>query len=342
MSVAVIGAGNFGTVIANIIAGNGTPTRLWMRDEEQLADMRRHNENRRYLPGHAIHRNIIPTTDLEQAVSSSELVFVTVPSSSFRQVARDIGIHLKNGTYAVSATKGVETETFKLMSEILAEELPPSSVGVLSGPNLAEEIAAGKFAGTVIASGDRMLREFVQQRLSSATFRVYSSEDVYGVELGGALKNIYAIICGIATALELGQNAISLVITRSLVEMSRFAEAMKGNPYTFLGLAGVGDLVATCTSPHSRNYQLGYHIASGLSLDDAMARLGKLAEGVNTLKAVYQRNLEMRLYMPLADALYRVLFDDEDLQTTIVDLMTTEQKSDVEFAEQNTSTNVPR
>ena len=340
MSVAIVGAGNFGTVIANIVASNGTPTHLWMRDEDQLADIRKHNENRRYLPGHKLHSNIVPTSNLQNAVSSSELVFVTVPSSSFRQVARDIGAHINNGTYAVSATKGVEAKTFKLMSEILDEELPPCTVGVLSGPNLAEEIAEGKFAGTVIASSDVRLCDFVQERLSSATFRVYSSEDVYGVELGGALKNIYAIICGIASALELGQNAISLVITRSLVEMSRFAEAMKGNPYTFLGLAGVGDLVATCTSSHSRNFQLGFHIASGLSLDEAMIRLGKLAEGVNTLKAVYQHNQEIHLYMPLADALYRVLFEDEDLQRAIVDLMTAEQKSDVEFAEHRANTQI--
>ena len=218
------------------------------------------------------------------------------------------------------------------MSEILAEELPPGSIGVLSGPNLAEEIAEGKFAGTVIASGDAQLRQLVQEKLSSSTFRVYSSDDVYGVELGGALKNIYAIICGLATTLGVGQNAISLVITRSLVEMSRFAEAMNANPYTFLGLAGVGDLVATCTSPHSRNYQLGVHLASGLSLDQAMVRLGKLAEGVNTLKAVYERKEKMELYMPLVDALYRVIVCDENIQTAIVELMTAEQKDDVDFA----------
>lgn len=332
MSVAVVGAGNFGTVIANIVAGNGSRTYLWMRDDQQLRDIRKHNENRRYLPGHSLHPNIVPTSDLTEALNDCKLVFVTVPSQSFREVAKEIGTCVKPMSYSVSATKGVEPESFKLMSEILEEELPPGSVGVLSGPNLAEEIAQGKFAGTVIASSDVHLTEFVQNKLSSSTFRVYSSDDVYGVELGGALKNIYAIICGLATKLGVGQNAISLVITRSLVEMSRFAEAMKANPYTFLGLAGVGDLVATCTSPHSRNYQLGVHIASGLSLEQAMNRLGKLAEGVNTLKAVYKRKERMNLYMPLVDALYRVLVCGEDIQTAIVDLMTAEQKDDVDFA----------
>lgn len=332
MSVAVVGAGNFGTAIANIVAANGSRTFLCMRDVQQLEDIQKHKENRRYLPGHSLHSNIIPTSDLPEAFSTSNLVFVTVPSQSFRQVAREIGTVVQPGTYSVSATKGVEIDSFKLMSQILEEEVPSGSVGVLSGPNLAEEIAQGKYAGTVIASSNAKLRLLVQEKLSSSTFRVYSSDDVYGVELGGALKNIYAIICGLATTVGVGQNAISLVITRSLVEMSRFAEAMQANPYTFLGLAGVGDLVATCTSPHSRNYQLGVHVASGLSMDEAMSRLGKLAEGVNTLKAVYQRKEELNLYMPLVDALYRVLFCDVDIQTAMVELMTAEQKDDVDFA----------
>lgn len=330
MTVAVVGAGNFGTVIANIVASNGYQTFLWMRDQEQLADIEIHNENRRYLPGHFFHDHVIPTNDIALALRQSDLVVVTVPSSSFREVAALISQHIQPGTYAVSATKGVEHDSFKLMSEILSEELPPGVIGVLSGPNLAEEIANGKFAGTVIASPDPQLRLIVQQRLSSSTFRVYSSPDVYGVELGGALKNVYAIICGIATALEVGQNAVSLVITRSLIEMSRFAQAMEGNPYTFLGLAGVGDLVATCTSPHSRNFQLGYQFASGLTLEEAMNKLGKLAEGVNTLKAVYAYKQRMQLYMPLADALYRVLVLGEDLKETIFELMTGEQKDDVD------------
>lgn len=332
MSVAVVGAGNFGTVIANIVAGNGIHTKLWMRDENQLEEIQKHHENRRYLPGHRIHSNVVPTTDLEFAMNTSSMVVVTVPSSSFREVAQLLGVHVRTGTYAISATKGIEQDTFKLMSEILREELPPCSIGVLSGPNLAEEIAMGKFAGTVVASDDAALRTDVQQKLSNRSFRVYSSADTYGVELAGALKNIYAIICGIATALEVGQNTVSLVITRGLVEMSRFAEAMHGSAFTFLGLAGVGDLVATCTSPHSRNFQLGYQIAKGLTLDEAMLKLGKLAEGVNTLHAVYHRKHKLNVYMPLVDALYRVLIDGAQIDITIEELMNSEQRDDVEFA----------
>lgn len=339
MAVAVIGAGNFGTVLANIFASNGMSTYLWMRDEALLADMRKHRENRSYLPGTKLDENIIFTTDMSTAVRGSELVIVSIPSRSFREVARLVGAHFRPHSYAVSATKGVEPDGFKLMSEILEEELPQASIGVLSGPNLAVEIASGLYAGTVVASKDESLCSFVQEHLSSGSFRVYSSTDVYGVELGGALKNVYAIICGMASAMQVGQNALSMVITRSLAEMGRFAEAVGANPYTFLGLAGVGDLVATCTSPNSRNFQLGFQIGSGHSLDDALTNMGKLAEGVNTVKAVYDKVSSMNLYMPLATGLYRVLFNKESLDQIISGLMSGDQTVDVEFVNRPPETN---
>jgi glycerol-3-phosphate dehydrogenase (NAD(P)+) len=171
---------------------------------------------------------------------------------------------------------------------------------------------------------------------ASDTFRVYSSEDIFGVELGGALKNIYAIVCGMAARLEVGQNTIAMLITRSLAEMSRFAESMGANPYTFLGLAGVGDLMVTCTSPLSRNYQLGFRIAGGLSLHEAMNELGKLAEGVNTLHVVHQKREKLGVYMPLAEALFRVLFEHGSMDEVINGLMTAEQQLDVEFANPTT------
>lgn len=331
MTVTVVGAGNFGTVIASIVAENGRKTHLWLRDRTQLADIIEHSENRRYLPGHKLGPNIVPTSDLESALSQAELVFVTVPSASFREVSREIGKFVRSGTLLVSGTKGIEIESFSLMSQILEEECPESFIGVLSGPNLAEEMAQGRYAGTVISSKNNRLVTIVQETLQNPRLRVYGSEDMYGVELGGALKNIYAIICGMATRIELGQNALAMVITRSLAEMCRMAESLGANAYTFLGLAGIGDLIATCSSSDSRNFQLGYRIAGGLSLEEANSDLGKLAEGVNTLQAVYRRKNEIGLYMPLVDALYRVLFEGEDIQTVMVGLMTSEQRQDVEI-----------
>ena len=337
MRVAIVGAGNFGTAVANIVAGNGVDTYLWMRDAEQLAETRACRENRRYLPGHRLAERVTPTADLAAAVGVSDLVFVTVPSASFRAVAGELQGLVKSGAYAVSGTKGIEMDGFRLMSQILDETLPSAEIGVISGPNLAEEMADGRYTGTVVASRHEQLRTTVQELLKSPTFRVYASEDLYGVELGGALKNIYAIVCGLATTLNVGQNAIAMLMTRSLAEMGRFAVSLGANPFTFLGLAGVGDLFATCTSPLSRNFQLGAKLAQGVALDEAMQELGKLAEGVNTVRAVCAKSEELGVYMPLADALHRLLFGGEDLGRIIARLMTSEQRVDVEFTSPTTA-----
>ena len=332
MRAAVVGAGNFGTAIANIVAKNGHRTRLWMRDPEQLSEMRAYGENRRYLKGFPLERKVAPTCDMAGAVGASEIVFLTIPSASFREVTREVAPHVQPGAFVVSGTKGVEAEGFHLMSQILDELLPECATGVISGPNLAEEMARKQYAGTVVASSSEPLRRAVQTVLRSAEFRVYSSVDVYGVELGGALKNIYAIVCGMAAALEVGQNTVGMLITRSLAEMSRFAVSLGANPFTFLGLAGVGDLVVTCTSPLSRNFQLGYRVAKGNSLDQAMDQLGKLAEGVNTLAVVRKKSEELNVHMPLMEGLHNVLFNDADIAAVIAGLMTGEAVADVEFA----------
>lgn len=336
LEVAIVGGGNFGTAMANIAARNGYDTHLWMRDERQVAECVTHRENRRYLPGHVLHERVLPTADLEMALDRSSVIFMTVPSASFRQVSELLASHCDADDIVVSATKGIEGRPdgngFRLMSEILAELLPTERIGVLSGPNLAEEIADGHYTGTVVASLDAGVCDTVRTVLKSETFRVYENSDVYGVELAGALKNIYAIICGIAGGLQVGQNTVAMLVTRSLAEMSRFAVSLGANPFTFLGLAGVGDLMVTCTSPLSRNYQLGCRLGQGLSLEQALDDLGKLAEGVNTLRVIYDRARELDVYMPLAAGLHRVLFDGEDMSSVVTELMTGGLGVDVEFA----------
>ena len=332
MGVAIIGGGNFGTAIGNIIAGNGHRTYLWMRDAAQAAEVAEQRENRRYLPGHRLHDNVVPTTELDQAVTESDVLFMTVPSASFRAVSADVGRCAPPGLGVVSATKGIEAAGFKRMSQILEEEVPRARVGVLSGPNLAEEIAQGQYTGAVIASADERLRIQVQELLHSETFRVYGSQDTYGVELAGALKNIYAIICGMAGALEVGQNTVGMLITRSLAEMSRFAASMGAEPFTFLGLAGVGDLMVTCTSPLSRNYRLGFRLGQGMTLDEALDDLGKLAEGVNTLKVVHAKARELDVYMPLVTGLHEIVFEGGEIGEVVSRLMGSSQTVDVEFA----------
>ncbi len=329
--VAVLGGGSFGTVIANILAGNQHDTTLWLRNADDAEEINTQHCNSRYLPDFRLDERLIASTDLRQSVSNCDVVFVAVPSSSSRQLANTMQQWLTPDTLVVSMTKGIESGSYKLMSQVLAEELPQAKIAVMSGPNLAKEVAAGQMTGTVIASADKDVQQTVQSLLKSPNFRVYANPDVFGVELGGALKNIYAIVAGIGGAMNLGQNTIGMLLTRSLAEMSRFAVHMGANPMTFLGLSGVGDLIVTCMSPLSRNYQLGYQIGLGKSLDVIVAELGQVAEGLNTLQMVKQMADDRAIYMPLVGGLYAILIEHKEVGAVISRLMSGEQTSDVEF-----------
>lgn len=330
-TVAVLGGGSFGTVIANILAANGHDTTLWLRNAYDADEINSEHVNSRYLPEFPLHEKLKASTDLRQSVNSCGVVFMAVPSSSSRQVANTMKPWLAEGALVVSMTKGIEAGSYKLMSQVLAEELPLAKIAVMSGPNLAREIAAGQMTGTVIASADTEVQQLVQNLLKSSNFRVYVNPDVFGVELGGALKNIYAIVSGIGAAMEMGQNTIGMLLTRSLAEMSRFAVRMGANPMTFLGLSGVGDLIVTCMSPLSRNYQLGYQIGLGKSLESILEELGQVAEGLNTLQMVKQMADDKEVYMPLVSGLHAILIEQKDVGEVISDLMGGEQTSDVEF-----------
>lgn len=330
-AVAVLGGGNFGTVIANMIAEKGREVRLWMRDAESAEQINALHENRRYLPGVSLSEGLVATSDMAQALKDVEIVFVSVPSSAVREVARQARPWIRPGQILVSTTKGIEAGTFCLMSEVISQELPDARVGVLSGPNLAKEVAQRELTGTVIASSDEALRDSIQALLHSAYFRVYASSDTYGVELGGTLKNIYAIAAGMSAAFGMGENTKSMLLTRSLAEMSRFAVSMGANPLTFLGLAGVGDLIVTCMSPLSRNYRVGYALGQGKTLQEAVDALGEVAEGVNTLRQVRNKAAEKEVYMPLVDGLYQVVFEGAPVQEVAKRMMLNQQASDVEF-----------
>jgi glycerol-3-phosphate dehydrogenase (NAD(P)+) len=327
----VMGGGSFGTAISNILADNGHAVSLWLRDESVVAEIRETGINSRYLPGVRLNPAVSPTTDLVGAVANADMVFVAVPSRAFQDVLRLIKPHVKDDAVFVSCTKGIWPDGFLLMSQLMRQELDATRIGVLSGPNLAKEIAGRMLTGSVIASEHPDVRERVQQALSCPYFRVYANQDMFGVELAGALKNIYAIATGMADALGMGQNTRAMLITRSLIEMGRFAERMGGNPLTFLGLAGVGDLIVTCSSPLSRNYQVGFKIGQGMTAADAQRSIGQTAEGVNTLRVVKQKADELGIYMPLATGLHDILFENLPLSSIIKRLMTGNQNSDFEF-----------
>jgi len=326
-----LGGGSFGTVIANIIAQNGHNTLLWMRDADQVEILNRDRVNLTYLPGFTVHEKIKAIQNLALAVAEADMVFVAVPSSGFRQVVRQIQPFVKDGVILVSLTKGIEAETFKLMSQILSEEIPNAKVAVVSGPNLAKEIANSSLTGAVVASKDAKVRESVQKTLRSLTFRVYGNDDMFGVELGGTLKNIYAILAGMAESRGMGHNTNSMLITRSLTEMVRFGLALGADPMTFLGLSGVGDLIVTCSTPLSRNFRVGKALAEGKSLETIIAELGQVAEGVNTLKQVVEKAKSLKIEMPLAQGLYEIIYNNQDIEHIIISLLLEERGLDVEF-----------
>jgi glycerol-3-phosphate dehydrogenase (NAD(P)+) len=330
--ISVIGGGSFGTVIANITAENGYDVSFWMRNESQAEQLNLTHENSQYLANYRLNERVVATSDMAAAVKDSDLIFVAVPSSSFRQVVRDMVPHISEDTVLVSTTKGIESGSFDMMTQILNQEAPKAKVGVLSGPNLAMEIAKKDPTGTVIASSDEQVRKLVKSALKSKYFRVYSNNDMFGVELGGSLKNIYAIIAGIAAALGMGHNTNSMLVTRALTEMARFGKELGADPMTFLGLAGVGDLVVTCSTPLSRNYRIGLALGKGTPLEEAVAELGQVAEGVNTVKLVQEKAEELGVYMPLASGLYKIIYENDSIENIISSFMLSEQALDVEFA----------
>jgi glycerol-3-phosphate dehydrogenase (NAD(P)+) len=331
--VAVLGGGSFGTVLANIAASNGNKVSLWVRDPDQALRINSEGANSTYHPELQLSSNIEASECLQDVMRNSNIILIATPSIIFENIVERIITLIEPHASVISCTKGIKLNPFRSMSDIISNNIDSNrnSVGVLSGPNLAREIAENKVTGTVIASSSNELIASVKDALSSESFKVYSSNDIQGVELAGALKNIYAIICGMADALNVGENAVGLILTRSMAEMSRFAVAKGANPITFLGLAGMGDLVATCTSNLSRNFQLGTHLGSGFSLDEAKEKVGQVAEGVRTLAVIKEESSELNIKMPLVDSLHDIIYEHSSPNILIDDLVNNPHEVDVEF-----------
>ena len=328
--VVVLGGGSFGTVLANLAASNGYKVALWVRDSDQALRINSEGANTIYHPELKLSNNIQASDNLNEIMKDASIIFIATPSIVFNQIINRISGLVENKAYVISCTKGILGDPFRSLSDAISLKIN-NTIGVLSGPNLAKEIADKKVAGTVIACSDNELINAVKKVLSSQTFKIYSSNDLQGVELAGALKNIYAIICGIADALEVGENALGLILTRSMAEMSRFAVAKGANPITFLGLSGMGDLVATCTSKLSRNYQLGFNIGNGMNLEDAKKEIGQVAEGIRTLEVIRNESLKLNIKMPLVESLYNIISSGFDSDTLINDLVNNPNEVDVEF-----------
>jgi len=330
-NISILGGGSWGTVLANLVSCNKHNVTFWMRDSIVVEEVNKSKRNSKYLPELKLEGNINATDDIS-LISNSEMIIFCIPSDSFREVSKAASKYINENVQLVTATKGVEKDKFNLMSQVLNEYMKNNPVGILSGPNLAQEIATKQLSGTVIASKDKTLQKNVIDILESDFFRVYENDDPYGVEMGGAIKNIYAIACGVANGLNSGENTVGMIMTRGLGEMSRLAVELGANPQTFLGLSGVGDLITTCASPLSRNHKFGKYIGEGLSVENAAEKIGQTVEGLKTLKVIKALSDERNINMPIVDSLYKIIYKGENLDSSIQNILGEDLIKDVEFS----------
>lgn len=327
MKIAVLGGGSWGTALAVHLARATHEVRLWLRDQDVAVQIAEIRENRAYLPGVTVPTGVTPATALDEAVSAAELVVVVIPSQFCRDVYGAVCDRLPPGVGVVSATKGLESSTLRRMTEVAAEEAPGHPLAVLSGPSFALEVAQGQPTAVVVASRDAAFAEALQRVVSTPSFRAYASDDVIGVELAGALKNVIAIAAGIVDGLGMGHNTVAALVTRGLAEIARLGVAQGGRADTFSGLAGLGDLVLTCTGSLSRNRRLGQALGRGQGIAEATAALGDsaghamVAEGVPTTLAAAALAAEARIEMPIAAAMKDVLHDGRAPRDAVHELM---------------------
>lgn len=306
LKVGLLGGGSWGTTVASLVARN-TDVTLWARDEATVAEINEHHTNEKYLPGATLRDGVRATSSIEDAVSAVDVLVMGIPSQSFRSVLEQLKPHLRAWVPVISLTKGLELDTGMRMTEIIQQLLPGHPVGVLTGPNLAREIMAGQAAAGVIAMADDIILRELQALFSSGLFRVYTNDDVIGCELGGVLKNIIAIAVGMGDGQGAGDNTRSALITRGLAEVTRLGVAMGGRAETFAGLAGMGDMIATCTSPQSRNRHVGVELGKGRNIEEIIEDMVMVAEGVKSAPAVIALSDKYQVEMPIARDVYRVL-----------------------------------
>ena len=330
MRCTVVGAGAWGTAIANLLSENGHQVVLWAYEPDVAESVNASHENRRFLAGVPLHAALRATSDLEQACAAAELVVFAPPSHVLRHVAQQSARWIPEAATLVVATKGIERERLALMTDVVAEEVPGRAIVALSGPSFAAEVANHLPTAIVAASTDPAAALLTQQAMSTSAFRVYTQRDVTGVELGGALKNVMAVATGITDGLQLGFNARAALITRGLAEMTRLGVKLGADPLTFMGLAGIGDLVLTCTGSLSRNRSVGLEIGRGATLQEVLMGRETVAEGVTTTESAKALAEREGVEMPIVNAVHRVLFEKQPARWALVELMTRDLKGEHE------------
>ncbi|KOY83062.1 NAD(P)H-dependent glycerol-3-phosphate dehydrogenase [Lysinibacillus macroides] len=331
--VCVLGAGSWGTALAMVLAENGHDTLVWTHRAEQAEEINSLHTNKKYLPDTVLPTNLHATSDIAKAAAHAETIVIAVPTKAIREVCEKLTVELTRKVLFVHVSKGIEPDSLKRISEILAESLPPEYVEeivVLSGPSHAEEVVLHHPTTVTAACANIDAAEKVQDLFMNQFFRVYTNEDVIGVEIGGALKNVIALAAGITDGLNYGDNAKAALITRGLAEISRLGVKMGGNPFTFSGLTGMGDLIVTCTSVHSRNWRAGHMLGQGMKLEEVLEQMGMVVEGVRTTKAAYQLAQKYNVAMPISTELYSVLFNDVEPKVAVDALMMRMKKREID------------
>lgn len=332
MKISVIGAGSWGTTLALLLHYNKNEISLWSYRQEDIDNIFTRRENSVFLPGVKIPESLTITGDIEKALHLTEMVLLAVPSQHLRTVLKQIS-HLNiHNTIIVNVAKGIENDTLMTMSEVIAQALPnhsPSKTVVISGPSFAEEVSKKNPTAVVAASTDGETAKYVQQIFLTPYFRVYASDDIRGVEFGGSLKNVIAVGAGICDGAGYGDNTKAAIMTRGIVEISRLGIALKANPKTFSGLSGIGDLIATCMSKHSRNRHVGEEVGKGRKLQDVLSEMVMVAEGVPTTKSACDLAKKLNVEVPIMTEVYKVLFEGKDSHAATLDLMTRDPKGEL-------------
>ena len=329
LKVGLLGGGSWGTTVASLTAKN-SPTTIWARNPKTVEEINQFHTNEKYLPNAKLTRSLKASNSIKETVEYADVIVLGIPSQSLRKVLEEAKPYIRPWVPIINLAKGLEISTKMRMTEIIEEILPGHPAGVLTGPNLAKEIHFGKAAAAVIAMVDDTIAKKLQTVFSSGLFRVYTNSDVIGCELGGALKNIYAIATGMGDGANAGDNTRSALITRGLAELTRLGIAMGGKKSTFSGLAGMGDLVATCSSTKSRNHHVGFQLGKGKSLDQIISEMNEVAEGVKTAKVVMELSKEYNIDMPITEEIYKVLYEGNTVNDAFRGLLQYEVGSEKE------------
>lgn len=334
-NVAIIGAGSWGTALSILLAKSGHSVKMWSVFKEEIDMINNSREHIDKLAGVLIPDNVIGTTDIEESISGADVVVMVVPSQTIRANAKDMSKYIKNGMLVVSCAKGIEEGTGLRLSEVIKQEIPQCEVVALSGPSHAEEVARDIPTTVVAASENIKAAEYIQDIFMSPKFRVYTNSDITGVELGGSLKNSIALCAGISDGLGFGDNTKAALMTRGIAEITRLGVSMGARRETFAGLAGIGDLIVTCTSMHSRNRRAGILIGQGKSLNEAVSEVKMVVEGVTTTKAAFELAQKKGVTMPITTEAYNVLFNGKNAKQAVVDLMMRDKKNEAEVYDES-------